>query len=47
MLSVYDLPELQTRHEYFADKFMLGTDPVSYQSMESWYVERVDYGWRP
>jgi hypothetical protein len=42
MLSIYDLPQLQTRHEYFANKFMLRHDPVSYQCMESWYDERVE-----
>jgi hypothetical protein len=41
MFSVYDLPLLYSRPEFWADKFDLGFDPVAYQCMEEWYDDRV------
>jgi hypothetical protein len=44
MMSVFDLPLLRRRPEFWADKFMLSQDPVAYQCMEEWYDERVELG---
>ncbi len=41
MTSVYDLPLVARRPEYFANKFMLSYDPVAYQCLEEWYDTRV------
>jgi hypothetical protein len=43
-MSVYDLPLLRRRTEFWADKFDLGHDPVAYQCMEEWHDERVKLG---
>ena len=43
-MSVYDLPLLSRRPEYFANKFALSYDPMAYQCVEEWYDTRVDLG---
>jgi hypothetical protein len=43
-MSVFDMPLLRRRPEFFVDKFILSYDPVAYQCMEEWYDERVEKG---
>jgi hypothetical protein len=40
MMSVFDLPLVRRRPEFWADKFILSRDPVAYQCMEEWHEER-------
>jgi hypothetical protein len=41
VFSLEDLPELVTRNEFFANKFLLSFDPISYQCMEEWVSNKV------
>ncbi len=38
------MPLLAQRPEYFANKFKLKYDPISYQCTEEWYETRVSIG---
>ncbi len=44
IISLYDLPRMVQRHEFFANKLMLDFDPLAFQCMEDWYTERVALG---
>jgi hypothetical protein len=39
--SLRDVPELVGRREYFANKFHLQYDPVTYQCMEEWMANKI------
>ena len=41
VFSLEDLPELVTRHEFFANKFLLEFDPIGYQCMEEWLNSKI------
>lgn len=40
VFSIEDLPEMITRPHFVVNKFLLEYDPISYQCMEDWYLER-------
>ncbi|RNA17189.1 beta-1-3-galactosyl-O-glycosyl-glyco beta-1-6-N-acetylglucosaminyltransferase 3-like [Brachionus plicatilis] len=40
VFSVEDLPEMVSRHHFVVNKFLLDFDPISYQCMEKWYLQR-------
>ncbi len=40
MFGVLDLPSLLNRHELFANKFYLHTDPIAYQCVEELMLNR-------
>lgn len=41
MFSLHDLPSLATKPHFFANKFLLAYDPLSYQCMEDWYLAKA------
>lgn len=40
VFSIDDLPEMINRRHFFVNKFLLEYDPISYQCMEEWFLER-------
>jgi hypothetical protein len=44
MMSIYELPFLAGRHEYFVNELMLNHDPIAYQCLEERYNTRVEAG---
>ena len=40
VFSIEDLPEMITRPHFVVNKFLLEFDPISYQCMEEWYLQR-------
>jgi hypothetical protein len=40
IFSLRDLSLLITRHEFFANKFILDYDPIAYQCMEEWIFKQ-------
>ncbi len=42
MTSIYDLPFLATRQEYFVNKIILSHEPVAYQCLEERYDKLVE-----
>jgi hypothetical protein len=43
VISLHDLPLVNGRKEFFANKLDLEYDPITYQCMEEWYDERVQF----
>ncbi len=41
VFSLEDLPQLIGRAEFFANKFLLEYDPITYQCMEEWITNKI------
>ena len=41
VLSVRDLPYLTTRPHFYANKFLLDSDPIAYECMEEWLEDKT------
>lgn len=41
VFSLEDIPELVTRNEFFANKFLLEYDPLTYQCVEEWLKNKI------
>ena len=41
ILSIHDLPIMASKPHFFANKFLLSYDPLTYQCMEQWYEEKA------
>ena len=41
MFSLEDIPNLVSRAEFFVNKFLIDYDPIAYQCMEEWILNKI------